>query len=94
MADFLRSGFGFDLEDTYMNGNKDYRKIVEHRIPAANLLASRAWGRLAAARRRVAPTFEQMLADPTLQFDKDGEVLASILAYQQRNPSPEHDGAA
>jgi hypothetical protein len=70
-----------DLEDAYMSQDRARIARANEKWAAAYAAEARAREQWLTAKRQASPTFEQLLADPTLQFDKDGEVLASILNY-------------
>ncbi len=73
-----------DLECAYMSRDQDAKRRLERQIGVTSRMKHRAWDRLEALRRQAAPSFEALLADPTLQFDPNSEVLDSILAYGQQ----------
>lgn len=70
------------LENAYQGGDDDERTAASE----VHRAAGEKWARALAA--KVASTsFEQILADPTSQMDPNGEILASIIAYQNAKPA-------
>jgi hypothetical protein len=72
------------MEGGLLSGDPERRRAVCDDLDrAATVLAHtrRDW---LDALRREAPSFEDLLADPTTQLDAEGVVLRSILAYEEK----------
>lgn len=76
-----------DLEGAYMSRDEERKRLLTERLGITARIRHHAFDRWEAALKTRAPSFEQLLADPTQQFDADGEVLASVLAYQDTPPA-------
>lgn len=70
-------------EDALASRNAERRAEAERVLDAASKRLSQALAAVVAARGpQTGVTFADLLNDPTQQLDPDGEVLASVLAYQ------------
>ncbi len=78
---FWESTLTLDLESVYMTNNTESKMRLNRQLDVCRRLKKLAWDRLESLRRQTVPSFEALLADPTLQFDKDGEIVKSILEY-------------
>lgn len=69
-------------EDALMSGNRERRRVALVELDeAGEEMAQRQQRRLAA------PDFETLLADPTIQPDPEGRILASIEEYRNAKPA-------
>lgn len=71
------------VEDAYMRGDDQKRRDqASEWHMCCHGTQQRAWSRY---QRTLAPSFEDILRDPTSQLDKDGEVARTILNWQGRS---------
>lgn len=72
------------MEGGLLSGDPERRRAVCADLDRAGTVLAHARGDWLDALRREAPSFEDILADPTAQLDTEGVVLRSILAYEER----------
>lgn len=63
------------------------RRLLQRELLEAGERYATSVNAMVAARRKEAPSFEDLLRDPTTQLDRNGEILQSILAYSNAVPA-------
>jgi hypothetical protein len=87
LACYWEAMFSSDLEGAYMNRDGERKQRLTRQMHTTARLKRQAYDRWQRLQRASAPSFEALLSDPTMQFDKDGEVAQSILDYQRTHPN-------
>jgi hypothetical protein len=70
-----------------MSGDESARQAAERVLLVSGDAYARTAAEMISARKRCAPTFEQLLRDPRTQMDPGSEILASILDYAAAKPA-------
>jgi hypothetical protein len=76
-----------DYETALISHNTQGRDELERELHSATEEYARTMADLVSARRSAAPTFEELLKDPTFQCDPNSIVLASIMSYSHAIPA-------
>jgi hypothetical protein len=71
------------FELAVLRGNPDERERAREALHSATTQLAQTRSAVVAAQTTAAPSFEDLLRNPYLQFDRDGVVLSSIRQYQQ-----------
>jgi len=74
-------------EAAVMARDESTRRLLLQELLVAGERYAATVNALVSSRRRVAPSFEELLRDPRTQLDRDGEILESILAYSRAVPA-------
>jgi len=72
-----------ELADASESRDTDRVADARERVQRAHAALAKAREAFLAAQANVRPSFEALLANPAFQFDRRGEIMASINAYQQ-----------
>lgn len=72
-----------ELADSSESRDTDRIAQARQRAQDAHEVLAKAREAFLAAQSSVRPSFEALLANPAFQFDRRGEIMASISAYQQ-----------